>query len=788
MDYSWLLPGLALIVPHVLCAIPRRATTSRRLPWGRLSWLSGLAGLACWLALASATDGGRTIAVVGSHSLLAPPLCLLLLTCVALAVWSDAASPNGRGQDLRRQRDYLRALLDAIPTPVFYEGIDGTYLDCNTAFADFLEMTKEEIRGRKASDVMPTGQAAEYQAHSAELLAHAGIRTFESTVRRADNSLRSVVFTKTLFRNSAGSAGGLVGTVLDITDAKRVEEAMRIQTSAMNAASDQIIISTVSGEVVFVNAAFTQQTGLSLGDLASMGPSAFLAPGDTDGARLAEVWNSVAAGNTWQGEITSTRDDESITEDVRVTPVKNADGAVEYVIAIKRNVTEKKLYEERLDHLAHHDPLTGLPNRLLFSDRLSQSLAQAQRHNRTLAVMFLDLDRFKLINDTMGHNAGDVLLWQVAGRLTKRLRDVDTIARMGGDEFTIILTDVTSSQDVAGIGERVLSLFAEPFVLMGREMYVSTSVGISIFPSDGSDTETLVRNADAAMYRAKEQGKNSCCLYTESLNAAAMEQMTLLNSLRKAVQGDQFRLHYQPRVDIRTGQILGVEALLRWVHPETGPIPPSQFIPIAEENGLIEPITDWVLQTACEQNKAWQRAGLPPVEVAINVSARHLESHGLAQTVKRVLERVGLAPEWLGVELTESALMRSPETSIEVLQMIRAMGVKVSLDDFGTGHSSLSKLKSLPMDTVKIDQSFVKDINTNREDAAIAQAIVAMAHGLNLRVLAEGVETLEQLEFLRALECDEVQGYFISRPVPPEELEECLRQSAYNDAARRLAA
>jgi len=425
---------------------------------------------------------------------------------------------------------------------------------------------------------------------------------------------------------------------------------------------------------------------------------------------------------------------------------------------------------ESLRVQATHDPLTGLPNRLLFSDRLTQRLAQSRRQKMPLAVMYLDLDRFKIINDTLGHNFGDLLLQGVAERLMTCLRETDTLARMGGDEFTIILTDIMTAEDATSVAKKVLDVLSEPFFLGGREFFITASIGISIFPSDGADVETLVKNADTAMYRAKEQGRNNYYLYTEALNSAAMEWMTLDNSLRKALERREFLVYYQPRVEIRTGQTLGTEALIRWQHPEFGLVSPAHFIPLAEETGLIVPISEWVIQTACAQNKAWQNTGIHPMSVSVNISARQFQQEELVSTVKQALAQSGLAPHYLDLELTESTLMQDPDSAVEILLELKSMGVQISIDDFGTGYSSLSYLKRFPIDAVKIDRSFVRDITTNPDDAAIAGAVVAMAHSLKLKVIAEGVETLEQLEFLRGLKCDEMQGYFITPPVPAEQL------------------
>jgi diguanylate cyclase (GGDEF)-like protein len=431
---------------------------------------------------------------------------------------------------------------------------------------------------------------------------------------------------------------------------------------------------------------------------------------------------------------------------------------------------------EELRERATHDYLTGLPNRLLFGDRLTQKLAEASRRNSRVCVMFLDIDRFKVVNDGLGHQIGDQLLTQLASRLTKCVRDEDTVARMGGDEFTIILSDVESTADAIEVAERVLSTCSTPFDLDDEKMHVSLSIGLSFYPNDGTDIETLVKSADAAMYRAKEGAGNGYVCFTQDLEAESAVSIEIESSLRHALERDQFVLHYQPRVGLVTGKVLGVEALIRWQHPELGLLYPDDFISIAERTGLIMPIGEWVLRTACMQNMAWQKAGIPPMEIAVNVSARQFEQGDLLGLVKRTLRETGLAPEYLGLELTESTVMHHVDCANSIMSELKAMGVRVYIDDFGTGHSSLSYLKHLPADIVKIDKSFVKDITSDPDSAAIAGAIIAMAHRLNLSVVAEGVETLDQLDFLTSMNCDEMQGYFVSRPVAPESLLDILRQ------------
>lgn len=424
---------------------------------------------------------------------------------------------------------------------------------------------------------------------------------------------------------------------------------------------------------------------------------------------------------------------------------------------------------------AARDPLTGLPNRLLFGDRLSEKLKRAKRLNTGLAVLFLDLDQFKLVNDTLGHGAGDRLLQAVAERLQASLREMDTIARMGGDEFTMILTDFTDEQAPAIVAGRVLATLSRPFVVDRHEHFVTGSMGISTYPADGEDAETLVRNADVAMYRAKELGANTFQMFRETMNAAAVERMQVEKPLRAALEKREFDLHYQVRVDLASNTVQGAEALLRWKSPEFGLVLPGKFIGIAEQSGLIQPITGWAIQEACSRNKSWIDAGFRPMDVAVNISPRSFHRLELVKVVQSALKRTGLDAGRLTLEITENTIMNDAEATIAILTELKEMGVRISIDDFGTGYSSLSYLKRLPIDNVKIDCSFIRHVTTDPDDAAIVRTIISMAHSLRLTVTAEGVERMDQLEFLREASCDEVQGYFISRPVPHDEILSILR-------------
>lgn len=442
-----------------------------------------------------------------------------------------------------------------------------------------------------------------------------------------------------------------------------------------------------------------------------------------------------------------------------------------------RDITAQKLAEAKIRHQALHDLLTDLPNRVLFNERLLQSLAQANQDNGKLAVCFLDLDRFKIINDTLGHAVGDKLLQSVAQRLTKCLRDSDIIARWGGDEFTLLLPEISDAKDAAYIAQGILTALKPGFDIENYHLHISASIGIALYPMHGEDAETLIKHADAALYHAKSQGRNKYQYYHSTISCQASELFILQNSLYHALERQEFVVYYQPQVNITTGQIMNMEALLRWQHPELGLIPPSKFIPIAEETGLIVPIGEWVLRTACAQNKAWQDAlGLPSLSVAVNLSARQFEQPNLVNMVAQILSETKLFPECLELEITESVAMQNIDFTKAILRELNHMEVSISIDDFGTGYCSLSYLKNFPINTLKIDKSFVGDLTTDKNDAAIITAIIALAHGLNLAVVAEGVETEEQCNLLRILECELMQGYIFSHPVLAEDATKLLRQ------------
>ncbi len=418
---------------------------------------------------------------------------------------------------------------------------------------------------------------------------------------------------------------------------------------------------------------------------------------------------------------------------------------------------------------ANYDSLTQLPNRTLFMERLSHALSRGRRDKSQVAVLFVDLDRFKKVNDTLGHNAGDKLLQEAARRLTACMRETDTVARFGGDEFTVILPDLKDAQKSKLVARKILECLAEPYVIDGAEIFVTGTFGITVFPDDGEDAETLLKNADTAMYKGKEDGRNTFRYFTAKMNAEALEYLELENALRHAIEHEQFILHYQPIIDLKTGRVASVEALLRWNHLQRGLVAPSKFIHLAEETGMIVPIGEWVFRTACEQAEAWRKIGLSPLHVSINLSARQSRDAAFKDMIIRVLKETGVDPKSITLEITESLFMEDEDNALTILREFRDMGINLSLDDFGTGYSSVSYLKRLPVNILKIDRSFIVDIGKDRESRGLVEAIIAMAHSQNMKVIAEGAETEEQVEFLRSRQCDEVQGFYFSQPLPAEE-------------------
>lgn len=525
------------------------------------------------------------------------------------------------------------------------------------------------------------------------------------------------------------------------------------------------------GRILFANRAWLETLGYCAQDVPAINLFQIVHPNTlTEFRRLLD--------RVFAGEQSIFAQTEFVAKDGREVLVEGSvtgrveSGRVVAAQAIFRNTTERREWEARLDRATRHDSLTDLPNRVVFVDRLNQALVRvrARRTPRPLAVLMLDLDRFKLVNETLGHASGDRLLLSVAQRLSSCLREGDTVARLGGDEFAILLPEIDKASDMVIVVEKLFAAIRPPVVLDGHEVFATMSIGISIAPDDGEEAGIVLKNADAAMYRAKDQGRNTYQLYSPAMNVSTLERLSLESSLRHALERDEFLVYFQPQVEVRTRRIIGVEALVRWLHPEWGLVSPARFIPLAEETGLIVPIGERVLRAACAQNRRWQDQGIPPFPVSVNISARQFQQPDLNALIARVLGETNLDPRWLELELTESLLMANAEQTISALKTLHEMGIGLAIDDFGVGYSSLSYLKRFPIDTIKIDQSFVRHITSDADDAAIATAIIAMAHSLNLTVVAEGVETGEQSAFLERQQCDAIQGYLISPPRPAHEI------------------
>ncbi|MDD5384335.1 MAG: EAL domain-containing protein [Gallionella sp.] len=564
---------------------------------------------------------------------------------------------------------------------------------------------------------------------------------------------------------------------MTIDDLKKAGEQLQLSAQVFESSRDAITITDARGAIITVNEAFTTITGYPAAEVVGKNPK-ILQSGRHDAEYYRVMWASIQENGHWQGEIWNKRKNGEIyPEWLKITAVKNLSQDTTNYIAVFSDITGDISAAERIQRLAYYDTLTDLPNRALLSDRLDLAIAHAKRSGYKCAVLFLDMDRFKNINDALGHSIGDQLLKSVATRLKECVREVDTVARMGGDEFVVVLDGMAETGNILTVARKMLHSLSQPYEVEGHNIRATPSIGISVYPEDGTDRESLIMNADSAMYHTKENGRNDFKFFVADMKTKVAEKLFIESDLRKALEHGQFVLHYQPQVDIKTGHIIGAEALIRWNHPTAGLISPAKFIPVAEESGLIVPLGEWILNEACRQNMAWQKAELPPISIAVNLSAVQFRQQNLCQLISKVLSDTGLDPHYLELELTEGLVMSNTNSAIATLNRFKEMGVHISIDDFGTGYSSLSYLKHFPIDYLKIDQSFVRDITTNPDDAAITTAIINMAQGLNLRTIAEGVETADQLAFLRLHSCDVVQGYYFSRPVPATEFADILRMS-----------
>jgi len=583
-----------------------------------------------------------------------------------------------------------------------------------------------------------------------------GFVSFDSVSARRDWSGAEL----SVLRIVAASLGAAI-------ERKRVLDELRLSAAVVDSTQDGVVIADLAGRILAVNRAYTEITGYAEAEILGRNPGV-LSSGRHDAAFYQAMWASIAATGHWQGELWNRRKNgEVFPEWLSISTVRDEQGTPSHYVGVFTDISQIKCSEAELEHLAHYDPLTGLPNRLLLHSRLQHAIDTAQRNGQQLALLMLDLDRFKDVNDSFGHPAGDELLMQVADRLKSRLRGADTLARLGGDEFIVLLEGVTHDTDVARVAGEIIAVFDRAWtVANGAQVRIGTSVGISLYPSHGQSAAELLQQADTALYLAKAEGRGCFRYFSDHLTTAVRDRIAMEAGLRRALEQDELRLNFQPQMDAQSGRIVGAEPLVRWQDPVEGLIAPARFIPVAEQTGLIAALGAWVLEETCRQGVRWLEAGFPPLTLAVNLSANQFASGDIVATVSAVLAQTGFPAARLELEITESVLMTRQDEALERLTRLRALGVRLAIDDFGTGYSSLAYLKRFPLDVLKIDKSFVDGLPHDQYDAGISRAVVAIGHSLGFKVLAEGVEKPEQLEFLCALGCNMYQGYLASRPVP----------------------
>ena len=657
---------------------------------------------------------------------------------------------------------YCKMLYDDHGRPM-----DFVYLDVNHAFENLTGLGN--VTGKKATEAIPGIKMAHPELFEiyGRVAATGEPEKFEIALEPLGKRFSVSVYSP--------EKAYFVAVFDNITKRKEAEDKLRLMAQVFEHIGEAIVITGPDKKILATNSTFSRLTGYSREDALGQNPS-ILKSGNEPKEFYASMWQSLSNENYWQGEIWDKRKDGTLYPKwLTITVVRDDHGDISHYIGSFSDISERKQTAQKIDYLAHHDHLTNLPNRCSLMKRLCHALELAKQSTSHLAVMFIDLDRFKNINDSLGHYVGDSLLSLVAARLLASIRRVDIVARIGGDEFVVVLPQIQSGLAAAHVAINIHKSLSENYQLDGHDLHITPSIGISVFPHDGETTEELIKNADLAMSYVKSKGGNNYQFFKQQMNSTAQERLLMESGLRAAIERKEFLLHYQPQIDLASGRVICVEALVRWQHPLRGLIPPDMFIPIAEDTGLILQIGDFVLKTACRQLNAWLSAGLPPFRMAVNLSAWQFKQGNLPSLVAKIITETGIDPHLLELEITESAAMDNPEATILHLLRLREMGVELAIDDFGTGYSSLSYLKLFPVNRLKIDRSFVKDLETDPDDAAIAAATIALAHKLGKEVIAEGVETQGQLSFLRAQQCDIVQGYFFSHPLPAAELVEFIR-------------
>jgi diguanylate cyclase (GGDEF)-like protein/PAS domain S-box-containing protein len=713
---------------------------------------------------------------------------------LVVGAFFDLTEQRSRDRELHNTNAFLSAVVETSPVAIYTTDTNGNVTFWNDAAERTFGYNREQAVGRRAPFVTPD-KADEAARLRSRVLGGEVLTGLELNRRRADGVDIVINGSAAPLRDQAGVVTGLLVACIDVTETKnaaadlerhveRYKEAERALEASearfrvlTESSLDLISVVDAEGVIRYQSPALKHLLGYESPDTVGRNVSEFVHPEDMEHSRAA-LRRIIDARQSIEPVEFRLRHQDGTWRTFESLGTNCLDNPhIHGVVFNSRDVTDRKVIQQRIQHLAYHDNLTGLPNRSLLQDRLAHSIARAERTNRKVAVLFIDLDNFKNINDTLGHDVGDELLRQVARRLTECVRAEDTIARQGGDEFIVLCDGLDDGRGASLVAQKILNALRKAFVLGGTDQHVSGSVGIALFPEDGRDAQTLMKNADTAMFHGKTQGKNTYQYFTAQMNVAVKRRMTLESALRRAVMRRDFLLHYQPQIDLDSGEILAVEALVRWKTEDGGTVSPGDFIPLAEETGLINEIGEWVLREACRQAREWQDMGLPKRRMAVNLSARQFSDRGFLDMVTRVLAESGLEPGCLELEITESQVMRQTEGMIMLLNKLSEMGVQLAIDDFGTGYSSLSYLKRLPIQKLKIDQSFVRDITVDPNDTAIVVAIINMAKSLDLDTIAEGVETAGQLALLRSKGCHVGQGYYFSAPVRAEVLYPLLKQN-----------
>ncbi|WP_163031057.1 sensor domain-containing protein [Pseudomonas viridiflava] len=648
---------------------------------------------------------------------------------------------------------------------------DGVILEVNEGFCRITGYTEKQCLERSTLELGIWADLSERQTMIEHIKLHGSVHEFRTRIRGSEGNIRLCELSAHPVLIDGEDC--LLTISRDVTERQHMQEKLHLAATVFESTAEGVLITDTRQRIHAVNRAFSEITGYSEAEAIGHTPR-LLASGQHDSAFYAAMWHQLTAEGHWQGEIYNRRKNGDIYPSwLTISAVRNKDDLITHFVAVFADISSLKHAQARLDYQAHHDPLTGLPNRTLFENRLQTALLHSEESGSLGAVLFLDLDRFKHINDSLGHPVGDLLLKGIAQRLKEHLRDIDTVARLGGDEFIVLLPGLLQPSDAVSIANKLLACFSAPFQAGEHEFFISSSIGCSLFPTDGTDVATLVKNADAAMYRSKAKGRNRVESYTRDLTSQASERIALEQELRRALDRNELSLSFQPKTSLHTNTMVGAEALIRWSHPTFGEVPPEHFIPLAEENGMILQIGDWVIEQACLQMHAWRKTHKPFGPLSVNLAGAQLRQPHLVARIEQLLADNGLEPGCLQLEITENFIMSQTQEALAVLHKLKKLGVQLAIDDFGTGYSSLSYLKRLPLDILKIDQSFVRGLPEDTHDAAIVRAIIALGRSMQLTVIAEGVENSEQQQFLAAEGCEQMQGYIVSLPLPPEEF--CAR-------------